>query len=164
MIHHTMAINIEKGVRTKEDSLLRNTRFIEASDVFLKEIELKVGENIDFNKDQQEIQRLLQKFQDMEREVHSRERVMIRLLYRFHPKQNDYSEQGMDDEMMSNIVTLNNQLEEMKKLLSLISEMKDRKIKVEQRLIELRENSKCLPVSNLWSKITQLTTKQDKLD
>ena len=39
--------------------------------------------------------------------------------------------------MMSNVVTLNNQLEEMKKLLSLISEMKDRKIKVEQRLIEL---------------------------
>ena len=128
---------IKKGVQAKEPLSLRNFHFIEASDLFLKEIESKVCESIDFNKDKQEIQRLLQKFEDIEREVHFIEEISKSLVDIINQEKNHNSEQKMDGKIMSRIVVLNNDLKEFEKLLSLISEIKDRKIKVDQRLKDL---------------------------
>jgi hypothetical protein len=133
-----------KDVRTKNDYCLRDFNFIQAADVFLKEIELKVGDNIDFNKNKQEIQRFLQKFQDIEKEVHSieyaykcsRDMKKHLLCYYINLFKKDYSAREMV-KMMPDLVVLHNHLEESNKLLSLISEVRDLKIKVDKRLKEL---------------------------
>ena len=133
-----------KDVQTKNDYFLRDFNFIQAADEFLKEIELKVGDNIDFNNNKQEIQRLSQKFVDIEREVHSieygykysRDMKKHLLCYYINLFKKDYSEKEMV-EMMPDLVVLHKHLEESNKILSLISEVRDLKIKVDKRLKEL---------------------------
>ena len=51
---------------TIKDELLKDHKFIEATDLYLKEIELIVHGNIDYNKDRHNIQNLIKKFEDFE--------------------------------------------------------------------------------------------------
>ena len=62
-------VDIIQGAITMKELSLRDYRVIEASSIFLKEIELLVNENTDFNNDKHKIQSLLQKFEDIELEL-----------------------------------------------------------------------------------------------
>jgi hypothetical protein len=58
--------NIRYEGKTMEEIILDDKNFIEASELFLKEIELLVNENMDFNKDIDKIKKLLKKFEHIE--------------------------------------------------------------------------------------------------
>jgi hypothetical protein len=66
--HEPDIIDINKDCSSMEEREERHNRLIQAVDIFLKEIELKV-ENIDFNKDKHQIKLLLQKFEDFDMEL-----------------------------------------------------------------------------------------------
>jgi hypothetical protein len=128
-------VNIDQGVNSMEERVLSNFRMIEASDLFLREIEYMVNENIDFNKDKYKIQSLLNKFEEIELELNLRYESThyIKFIYERHlsrtkSNQRDYSEHEQ---------SLNSEIEDAKKILNLIIEIRERKRKVEKRLKEI---------------------------
>ena len=52
--------------KTFKEIFFEDNNFIEASDLFLREIELLVNEDIEFNKDRYKIENRLKKFEDIE--------------------------------------------------------------------------------------------------
>jgi hypothetical protein len=112
-------------------------RIVEAFDIFLKEIELQINENIDFNKDK--IKSLLKKFEEIEYELKPIQSLneLIRDKYKNHVTRIDdlFNKKDNSDQVIERIIMW--ELEESKKILRLISEIKERKRKVDQRLKEI---------------------------
>ena len=108
-----------KKSEVKAEQILDDKRFIEASDLFLKEIELLVNENTDFNKDKHKIQSLLKKFEEIERELVIRYSFKVNLINSLRSIQ---------------FIKVN---EEAKKIQSSILEIRERKRKVSKRFKEL---------------------------
>jgi hypothetical protein len=132
-------VDIIQGATTMKELSLRDYRVIEASDIFLKEIELLVNENTDFNNDKHKIQSLLQKFEDIELELKrvNESNVFIRdvsksKLFRINLNKQEYSK-----EIIKQIPDLMSEFEDSKRIVSLISEIQERRRKVEQRFKEL---------------------------
>ena len=134
-------ILIRRGEESAEDEFLQDHHFIIAADLFLKEIELLVG-NIDSIKDIHNIQILLTKFEDIEMELDERYESK-----KYHILTNEdmlYHVSGCKpgyerdiNWLLKNQSIMLSGIEEAKKVQSLISELKERKSKVDQRLEEL---------------------------
>jgi hypothetical protein len=152
-------ININKDCSSMEEREERHNRLVQAVDLFLKEIELKV-ENIDFNNDKHQIKLLLQKFEDIDKELvlihRSYERLKgmfendkVLIKKRTSSKLCRMNKKGRETYLFSlqikNIISkkkieineLNHEIEKCKKFLKLISEIQERKRKVEKKLKEL---------------------------
>ncbi len=134
--------------KTNEVEILNDKTFIEASNQFLSEIELMVNENMDLYKDKYKIQNLLKKFEEIELELDER--------YKFKDitiEQNDHalvyikagnfqyltweSDEHKAEELKKTTSRVIAETKECKKIQSLISEIRERKRKVDQRLKEL---------------------------
>jgi translation initiation factor 2B subunit (eIF-2B alpha/beta/delta family) len=116
-----------KDLSFKEELLL-DQHCIKASDLFLKEIELLV-ENIDSIIDKHNVQILLTKFEEIEMELDERHESKVSMI--------KTCEVLLSDLRGWNEARLLAELKEAKKVQSLISELKERKSKVDQRLKEL---------------------------
>jgi hypothetical protein len=73
-------IGKEQDWQTLEEMFLQDRQFIEAVNVFLREIEFMVNENIDFNNDAPKIQALFKKFEDFEMDLVYRNRLSQKLI------------------------------------------------------------------------------------
>ncbi len=103
----------------------------------MKEIELQINENIDFIKDK--IKSLLKKFEEIEYELKPIQSLneLIRDKYKNHVTRIDdlFNKKDNSDQVIERIIMW--ELEESKQILRLISEIKERKRKVDQRLKEI---------------------------
>jgi hypothetical protein len=109
----------------------------------LKEIELKIDGISDFNKDKHNIQSLLKKFEEIELELveryESKESIIRsnkQLVFEFESETNWKFEKGRI-ECLSMIPTMLSEIEESIKIHRLISEIRERKSKVDEMLKEL---------------------------
>ena len=115
---------------TFKEQFFKDNKFIEATDLYLNEIELIVHGNIDFNKDKHSIQNLIKKFEDFE----------FSLSKRFRSKESIIS-------VIKGLLTGNinpdcipirlSEIEEAKKIQKLITGIRERKTKVDERIKEL---------------------------
>jgi hypothetical protein len=124
-------------VITKENKFLCENHIVEAFDIILKEIELQVNENMDCN-NKDKIQSLFNKFEEMERdlEVIKNSNELIRLKYQGQVARMDDSLDKKDsDRAIERQIKW--QFGESKKLLTLISQIQERKRKVVEKLKEI---------------------------
>jgi hypothetical protein len=119
------------------EMFLEEHKFIEACNVFLREIELHLDEISDFDKDKHKILSLFEKFKDIELNLYQRyyyNQLLIRTNERIIPciigSQHDICFRNWCQKSVSEIL-------EAKKILRLISELQERKSKVEKRIKEL---------------------------
>ena len=136
---HRHYVDINKGTTTCKERILRDYRIIEASDIFLKEIELLVNENTDFNNNKHKIQSLLQKFEDVELELEliSKSNDGRRDLWKSRLSKINLNKQELSEKIIKQIPDLMSHIEDSKRIVSLISEIQERRRKVEQRFKEL---------------------------
>ena len=115
---------------TFEDQFLKDHKCIVATVLYLNEIELIVNGNIDFNKDKHNIQNLIKKFEDFE----------FSLSNRFSSKESIIS--VIKESLTGNInpdciPIMLSEIEEAKKIQKLITGIRERKTKVDERIKEL---------------------------
>jgi hypothetical protein len=118
---------------TFRNEFLKDHKFIEATDLYLKEIELIVNENIDFNKDKHNIQNLINKFDDIELELSKRFRSKESIIRVFKTLLTGNINPSWIPIYLSEI-------EEAKKIQRMIIEIRERKSKVDERIKELGIN------------------------
>jgi hypothetical protein len=115
---------------TIKEKLLKDHKFIEATDLYLKEIELIVHGNIDYNKDRHNIQNLIKKFEDFE----------LSLSKKFTSKEliiSSHKSLMTGHTYPSWIPIWLSEIEEAKEIQRLITEIRERKTKVDERIKEL---------------------------
>ena len=118
-------------------------RYTQASDLLLKEIELLVNGNIDLNKaeDKHKIQSLLKTFEETEYNLNEINRKEI--IKKFGEARVSYVNLNIEKcskELIEDVTNSLPDLERLKKCLSLISDIRERKREVDQRLKELGTN------------------------
>jgi hypothetical protein len=128
---------------TFQDEFLQDHHLIVASDLYLKEIELKIDGISDFNKDKHTIQSLLEKFEEIEFELVERYESKESIIRSNKSIVSDIeSETNWEFEecrigWLNTIPAMLSEIEESSKIQSLISEIRERKSKVDERLKEL---------------------------
>jgi hypothetical protein len=122
--------------KTIEEIFLDDKNFIEASDLFLQEIELMVNENMDLNKDIDKIKKLLEKFEHFESNL-DRRSYFIEFTISFNKDVLNGSDWDRKNENNQRLLFKKSQNTEAREILRLIAELKERKIKVYKRLEEL---------------------------
>ena len=119
---------------TFENRFIKDHKFIEATDLYLKEIELIVHENIDFNKEKHNIQNYLKKFEEIELDLSKRfssNESIIRTL-----------EITLTSNMSPDCIPITlSKIEEAKQIQRMIAEIRERKTKVDERIRELGKNN-----------------------
>jgi hypothetical protein len=124
-----------------EDEFLQDHHLIVASDLFLKEIELLINEISDFNKDKHKIQSLLKKFEEIEVELDERyksKESMILLNSEDLSNSKLWKSKWKNEEnKVSFKILILSWIEESEKIKSLITEIRERKSKVDKKLNEL---------------------------
>ena len=124
---------LDFGSNVKEFMFVEN-RYIEASDLFLKEIELLVNGNDYLSKDKYKIQSLLKTFKEIEYNLNE-----INNYYGFIKGVKNL-EEGCSKDMIENFAIASSLVERLRKFRSLFSDILERKRQVDQRLKELGRN------------------------
>ncbi len=134
----------------QSDKILSNeNRYIQASDLLLKEIELLVNGNVDLNKvkNKQKIQILLKIFQEIEYNlVYVNSVIVVTKCYheRFSSHLDNVSRissnVALKEKYSEQLIALLNDLEKINKFQSLLSDIQERKRQVEKRVKELGTN------------------------
>ena len=119
---------------TLKNRFIKDHKFIEATDLYLKEIELIVHENIYFNKDKHNIQNYLKKFEEIELDLSERfssNESIIRTL-----------KSSLTGNMSPDCIPIMlSEIEEAKQIQRMITEIRERKTKVDERIRELGKNN-----------------------
>jgi hypothetical protein len=113
-----------------KEQFFKDHKFIEATALYLNEIELIVHGNIDFNKDKHNIQNLIKKFEDFE----------LSLSKRFRSKETIISviKELLTGNISPDCIPIRlSEIEEAKKIQNLITGIRERKTKVDERIKEL---------------------------
>lgn len=150
--------------KTFKERFSEDYNFIEASDLFLREIEILVNKEIEFNKNRFKIEERLKKFEDIELNLNQRYSYIETLITLTELSISRTDFKGEDKEgLIEKIQEKKLEIKEAKNIQTLILELQERKSKVNKRIGELEENAKWLSLSNLRSQLTQLISKKDKL-
>ena len=134
---HFFHSHIRYEGKTIEEIFLDDKNIIEASDLFLQEIELMVNENMDLNKDIDKIKKLLEKFEHFESNLDTRSSFTEFLISFNKEVLNGLDLDWHKHEDNQRLLFKKSQNTEAREILRLIAELKERKIKVYKRLEEL---------------------------
>jgi hypothetical protein len=121
-----------------EEFFFKENRYIQASDLLLKEIELLVNENVDFNKDKEKIQSLLKIFREIEYNLDSRNSFATDIKRLFEKDVSNIS--SSEEKYSEQLIFQLNVLEKINKFQNLLSDIRERKSQVDKRVKELGTN------------------------
>jgi hypothetical protein len=134
-------INMRLTKFIEENNLIKfceDYNYIEASDLFLREIELLVNKDIEFNKNRIRIEDRLKKFEDIEWDLYQRYRYKEGLIYMNELFISRHDLKGEHKEgLIEKIQKMKLEIKESINIQRLILELQERKSKVYKRIEEL---------------------------
>jgi hypothetical protein len=130
--------SIKYNGKTFEEGFLEDYNYIEASDLFLREIELLVNEDIEFNKNRIRIEDRIKKFEDIEWDLYQRYRYKESYIFMNELFISRTDVKGEDKEgLIEKIQEMKLEIKEAINIQRLILELQERKSKVYKRIEEL---------------------------